>query len=62
MDDRLLSIGYQQVTVRMSTTPVATRLPEDVADHVEAVADSPATEHQTRSEVVREIVISSFDS
>lgn len=46
----------------MSTTAVATRLPEDVADHVEAVADSPATEHQTRSEVVRRIVVEAFDS
>lgn len=45
----------------MSTRPVPTRLPEDVADHVETVANSPATDHDSESEVVREIVTEAFD-
>lgn len=45
----------------MSTTPVATRLPDDVATHVEEVAESPATDHTSKSEVVREIVTSAFE-
>jgi hypothetical protein len=45
----------------MATVPVATRLPEDVASHVKEVAESPATEHTSKSEVVREIVTRQFD-
>jgi len=45
----------------MSTTPVATRLPDHVAEHVEEVAESPATDHTSKSEVVREIVTRQFD-
>jgi hypothetical protein len=45
----------------MPTRPVATRLPEDVADHVEEVAQSPATDHTTKSEVVRQIVTAQFE-
>jgi hypothetical protein len=45
----------------MSTTAIATRLPDDVAQHVEEVAESPATEHTSKSAVVREIVTRQFD-
>lgn len=45
----------------MSTSPIATRLPKDLVDHVEAVAESPATKHQSKSAVVREIVVEAFE-
>lgn len=44
----------------MSTAPIATRLPEDVVDHVEEVAESPATEHTSKSEVLRQIIVEAF--
>jgi hypothetical protein len=44
----------------MSTRPVAARFPEDVASHIEEVANSPATDLDSKSAVVREIVVSSF--
>jgi len=45
----------------MPTEPVATRLPTEVAQHVETVAESPATPHESKSEVVRELVVDSFE-
>lgn len=45
----------------MPTKPIATRLPEDVVNHIEEVAQSPATAHATKSEVVREIVTAQFE-
>jgi hypothetical protein len=45
----------------MPTEPVATRLPQDVAQHVEPVAESPATPHESKSEVVRELVVERFE-
>jgi hypothetical protein len=45
----------------MSTKAVATRLPEDVAAHVETVAESPATPHESKSAVVRELVVERFE-
>jgi hypothetical protein len=45
----------------MSTTAIATRIPEEVANHVEEVANSPATEQTSKSEVLRDLVVSNFD-
>ena len=45
----------------MSTTPVPTRLPDSVAEHVEEVAESPATELNSKSAVVRSIVVEQFE-
>lgn len=45
----------------MGTEPVATRLPEDVAAHIETVAESPATPQESKSAVVREIVVERFE-
>jgi metal-responsive CopG/Arc/MetJ family transcriptional regulator len=45
----------------MSTTPVATRVPDDVARQIDHVAENPATELDSRSEVVRQLVVQSLD-
>jgi len=45
----------------MATVSVATRLPEDVAEHVEDVAESPVTDYESKSAVVRDIVVSQLD-
>jgi hypothetical protein len=45
----------------MSTTPVATRVPNEIARQIAHVADNPATELDSRSEVVREIIVQSLD-
>ena len=45
----------------MATKPIAARLPEEVVDHVEEVANSPATDLNTPSAVVRRIVTDSFN-
>jgi len=45
----------------MSTTPVPTRLPDNVAEHVEEVADSPATDLNSKSAVVRFLVVEHFE-
>lgn len=45
----------------MSTTPVPTRLPDHVARHVEEVANSPATDLDSPSAVVRRMVVEQFE-
>jgi hypothetical protein len=46
----------------MSTTAVATRVPNnDVARQIDHVAENPATELDSRSEVVRQLVVQSLD-
>jgi len=45
----------------MPSTAIATRVPQDVANHVEEVAQSPATELNSKSAVVRRIVTEQFD-
>lgn len=45
----------------MGGIPVATRLPENVADHVEMVAENPAVPQETKSQVVREMVLMHFE-
>jgi hypothetical protein len=45
----------------MTPKPVTTRLPEDVVGNIEAVAKNPATQIDSKSAVIREIVTQSFD-
>lgn len=45
----------------MTTKALSTRLPEEVANHVEEVAESPATDLNSTSAVLREIVTDSFN-
>jgi hypothetical protein len=45
----------------MATKALSTRLPEEVANHIEDVAESPATDLDSTSEVLREIVTDSFN-
>jgi predicted transcriptional regulator len=45
----------------MSTTAVATRVPDDVARQIDHVAENSATELDSRSEVVRQLVVRSLD-
>ena len=47
--------------VGMSTQAIATRFPDHVAEHVEQVANSPATDHSSKSEVVRNLVVAQFE-
>jgi hypothetical protein len=45
----------------MVTKALSTRLPEEIANHVEDVAESPATDLNSTSAVLRQIVTDSFD-
>lgn len=45
----------------MPREAIATRVPREVAEHVEAVVESPATDYTSKSEVLREIVTDQFE-
>jgi len=43
------------------TEPMGTRIPTGIAWQIDLVAESPVTEYDSRSEILREIVVNHFE-
>lgn len=58
----LLSKTHETTDMPARNVAIATRVTEDVAEHVETIAESPATDYETKSEVVASVLINQFGS